>query len=406
MSNFKLLPLDNEIPLGNNSLNASAMFYQRRKFKEYSVPYIKNEKMIATELLDITDFSKGTDYGRIDPFGNVVSINLDELQVVNFGGTNLLIPKFLQQYITDFSKLHQKSMLQLNTPDTSTALRNTKPQFCTRNHEVEYNENKETDIILFQDFLKRDLLKKGRIRNKKDFFNEAINFILQRVSLSNSITKIGFTSSIYSDVLDSGLGFTYAIGQEAGDDQELYNQYYNDSRFKSLLDVSERTGFLIPLRTPWILLLDLDSQYFRETCQERLGVKDKYEFFRKYYTRSDKGDLLRLVDLMVKLYYPINLNPFVDYNYICPKSNKIIQVRDKLSATFSREDVYKEFGKENLLRTYLRIRIAETKNSMPVEEQEIILKSAFNKARISDDEAVFYINDCLSPYVQRQLTTI
>jgi hypothetical protein len=51
-------------------------------------------------------------------------------------------------------------------------------------------------------------------------------------------------------------------------------------------------------------------------------------------------------------------------------------------------------------------RIAETKNSMPVEEQEIILKSAFNKARISDDEAVFYINDCLSPYVQRQLTTI
>ena len=54
------------------------------------------------------------------------------------------------------------------------------------------------------------------------------------------------------------------------------------------------------------------------------------------------------------------------------EENRIYQFYNEYEFQDENGKEIKEFGKENLLRTYLRIRVAETKSSMPVEEQEII----------------------------------
>jgi hypothetical protein len=231
-------------------------------------------------------------------------------------------------------------------------------------------------------------------------------FLLERSNLSNPVTKMGLSTSIFSQVLDSGLGYTFIDGEDAGDDFRLYNQYYKDVRFKNFLQTIAKMGFIVPFKTPWILLLDLDSNYFKETCQQKINVKDKYDLFNKFYQRTDTGDYDLLTDLLFEMYGPIRRNPNLSYIEICSKTNKIVKRNSELPRNMSKEEVINIFGKENILKLYFDLRLSETRSTISVEEQRIILKSANNKLRFSSDEAVFYINDCLNPYRQKNLTTI
>ncbi len=400
MSNFKLLPLDNEKPLGSNNLNAKAMYYQRSKYMEYNIPNILEElvaedgksKTVKYGFIDVN--TDGKNYGKVNLKNEYVVLDLSneknnasKLVNNNFLRASDFVLNQVSILIQDYNNYFSFKQTK-NSPFKTLALAS-----IFSNHQTEYVNSQQSLLETFRISLNLEEVRRSLI-TEKDIF-ENIKNLMKEYAKTRPVTKIGFISSGLYHESKAGLCINTLLGVDHSDDLNKYDQFVSDQYFKLYVDILRQRGFVVDSNIPWRFFIDFNNTYTMKNL-ETSKIKSLEQLFSERYVRADKNDVDNLV-LLISQFFDLYATT-IKTNTELKLCNNNIKVKffDSKIKKINRDQLLQSVGYSAIIKLYMDLRLLETNQRIDEVTYNKILKTFLEiKKYKNENEALYFLNDTL-----------
>jgi hypothetical protein len=399
MYKFELLENDDNTPLGKNTLNSKAIFYQRSKYIDYNIKNTITELMesrkdnsILYGFIDIN--TDGKNYGKINLNNEYVVLDLTNTSN-NFSklvGNNIIKGpdfvlnqafKFIEEYNIFLSTKNAQ-----NSPFKTLAIRS---MFV--NHQTEYILSQEPLIEKFNTILNLEEIRR-KVVTEIDLF-KLVSDNMKLYVTKTPVTKIGFVASKLYHESKTGMCINTLQNADNSDDRIKYDQFISDPFFTLYVDILRQRGFVLDSNSPWRFFIDFNNEY---TMQElkKYSINSIEELFKERYIRADKNDINNLIDYILRFYLAFSSKIKVNTKLENCSGNPKISFFKSNIKTINRQQFIYSIGYINIIKLYLDLRLLE--NNIKIEEvlyNKIINRFIEIKTYKTEDEAIFFLNDTL-----------
>jgi hypothetical protein len=400
MSSFKLLPLDDEKPLGNNNLNAKAMYYQRSKYMEYIIPNILEElvsedgitKSVKYGFIDVN--SDGKNYGKINLKNEYIILDLaneknnaSRLINNNFIRASDFVLSQVSLLIQDYNNYFSFKQTR-NSPFKTLALAS-----IFSNHQTEYINSQQSLLETFRISLNLEEVRRS-LKTEKDLY-ENIKRLMKEYAKVRPITKIGFISSNLYHESKTGLCINTLLGVDHSDDLNKYDQFVSDQYFKYYVDILRQRGFVVDSNIPWRFFIDFNNKYTLDNLK-KFSINSLDQLFEERYVRADRNDIDNLITYISQFFeiYTSTIKTNTELK-LC-KNNIKVKFFDSKIKKINRQQLLEVVGYSNVVKLYMDLRFLETNKSVDEITYNKILKTFLEiKTYKNENEALYFLNDTL-----------
>jgi hypothetical protein len=242
-------------PLGNNTLGAYAIFFQREKYANQTYP-----KVVVPTPMDLWYDKEKSFYGRVDQFGNPLILDESYLkQLTSPSNQNSWVLDFVADAFNDFKKEY---LLLNKTATQGTPFEFLTPKECWRSAPAAYDEFLSS---VFAQFSTDYMVSFNRDQTLLTFDSFLTHF-REFIRLENAQFPITFSQYIlskYSSPLSSGLMIELSNDSHA-DDFEKYENFIKNINFDCYARTARKYGFKIDKNYPGRMIADVKSPAMRK----------------------------------------------------------------------------------------------------------------------------------------------
>lgn len=197
-------------------------------------------------------------FGRLDSFGNALSVNNQYMKQFDNRSKNVFALNFVVDAFQNMVDFYNTGINvgKVKTENSSLVILEAKEGW--------YSQDKQYELYLSNALYKSfnaSFMAKGndhKVSNFEDFmimFKKFLSTVLPRFPF----TKTGYISSTKNDPITSGLMIEILENVDCGNDQEKYDSFINDPNIDFYLYSAQRYGFKVDKNVPWRLVADLGS---------------------------------------------------------------------------------------------------------------------------------------------------
>lgn len=333
-------------------------------------------------MIKDTNFVERTHYGLIDDQNNSIIPNINYIVNTQHGRVFDFVADSYSLMRLNWTTALQKNLVSLE----GSAFENLKMEKSYENPKIKYGEYLGNILRFYNDTHIPNVLGVTNITSYEKYVKNFFNFILKEPS-EIAITMTRWNTSKFSNVLDTGLAFSYSdIPYDA--DQQKVDQIIDHPSYEYFKNLSLNMGFSILHNTPNILLYDLRSP-------ATAGIRMRYGLLNLSNIFSSRFIKTYTIDNNM-LYNNINIY----YNKYALRNRIIKSVDVKCGKTVS--NIYhlnpipitkRLFNDSQQLELYCQIRNHE--EGLPFSLQKvknIIKKAKYFLKKVDKAEAMSYIN--------------
>jgi hypothetical protein len=395
--------LDRRNPVGSNSLDSLAMYFQRILYKEEIYP-----PGLFTPL--DTWYNK-LYYGRVDQLQNSITADFNSLVTIpSTAKPNVFALNFVVDAFEDLvSHLKNARIMGVIVGSGNDKIYDMKAYRAYTDPTAIYGEYLQELYEAFNSSILKE--KKNTLVDLKTFAQEYMSF-LKKMSAVIPVTKTNYLLTPMFNVTNSGLSIAVDTGP-AQDDAYKYENWIADPNFKFYANSAKKFGFSVNKNIPWILTADLFSnaslKYMRRYVNDDQEIIDEKNFFDAYFTKTFLTDITDLKNFIVNSYKLfIKTSPYYEHRAYLPKCDKYtietplrahaFQITDRNTPIIIPElSINQALTDKMMLDFYLDLRASESENSVRVTkklrtELANIYRLQPNKTLTPMQNAAAYIN--------------
>jgi len=399
-------------PFGTNSLEASALFEQRLRYREESF-----SRLFDPTPLDIL-YEKPF-YGKVDIYGT--PIYPSEINMVQLPGPGLILAlDFVAAAFRDFKHFIDKCAVAKGK-SFADLFPSFTPKSATQNFHQMYNDHfvKNVFNVFSNSYIQVPKINR-KIKNFDDLTREFLQFAKMMVG-EFPITKTGFIVSPHCTNAISGL-FIELSGPPYDNDLVKFERFISKPSFNDYIKAASGFGFYVDKNIPWRIAVNMDSPVTKD-YMTAFGVSlDDNSVFSSYFYESEyfsyesmKARLFNLYSILManprsRTYgsvYETKNCPIATWDSVLNGNYKIITKetqREPIPVYYDQKEIPvnfegpppetfdKKYNDEYFLPIYFQLRLAESKIRYRQREYKSHMRKILNFYKVFGAEsAVSYI---------------